>query len=683
MSLNIGLGIDVGGTNTDAVLIDLGERKILSFAKAPTTKDDLAKGISDVLKRLDRVYFPKISLISLSTTLATNSIVEGVRRRVCGILIGYGSEDYLPELKEEVVRVSGGHTVQGEEKEPLDLDRVRTILDSTKERVEAYAVCGYFSVRNPDHELQVKRLIQESTDRPVVCGHEISLQLDAVKRATTALLNAHLIPIIHQLIASVKRVFQEQHIVAPLMIVKGDGSLMSESVIRDRPIETILSGPAASVIGAKYLLEQSGEVQNAVVVDIGGTTTDIALLKEGLPYLNPNGARVGNWQTNVIAIDIRTIALGGDSQISLDEEERLKVGPKRIIPLAYLGYCYPKVNEELRRIYEDRSLSHWKNQTDFWIRVGQKTEEGLDPLSERILTEVTEKPLSLFQLVRITEQMPSEILRRISYLERRSLVQKSGVTPTDILHITGIFQAWDRDAAERGVRLLCDHKKMGLSMLVQRLEEAMDRSMGIEILKILLSGSIHSARELDECEFCSFFLDQSLHRGASTEGIQFKINLRDKIIGIGAPAHAFLPALAEKLGTQAVIPFYAGVANAVGAVTSAIVIKEDLFIKPFQGGFRLHCSTGIGFYDDLEEATEESKKRLRETVYQKAKRAGAEEIEVLIDEKESWATTQGGDSIFIEKTITARAMGNPKMYADPSAMTPPSPRPGEGKGEGF
>jgi N-methylhydantoinase A/oxoprolinase/acetone carboxylase beta subunit len=421
------------------------------------------------------------------------------------------------------------------------------------------------------------------------------------------------------------------------------------------------------VIGAKYLLEQSGEVQNAVVVDIGGTTTDIALLKEGLPYLNPIGARVGNWQTNIVAIDIRTIALGGDSQISLDEEERLKVGPKRIIPLSYLAYCYPKVNEELRRIYEDRSLSHWKNQTDFWIRVGQKTEEGLDPLSERILTEVTEKPLSLFQLVRITEQMPSEILRRVSYLERRSLVQKSGVTPTDILHITGIFQAWDRDAAERGVRLLCDHKKMGLSMLVQRLEEAMDRSMGIEILKILLSGSIHSARGLDECEFCGFFLDQSLHRGASTEGIQFKISLRDKIIGIGAPAHAFLPALAEKLGTQAVIPFYAGVANAVGAVTSAIVIKEDLFIKPFQGGFRLHCSTGIGFYDDLEEATEESKKRLRETVYQKAKRAGAEEIEVLIDEKESWATTQGGDSIFIEKTITARAMGNPKMYADSPA----------------
>ena len=664
MSLNIGLGIDVGGTNTDAVLIDLSERKILSFAKAPTTKDDFAKGIADVLRRLDRVYFPKINLISLSTTLATNSIVEGVRRRISGILIGYGPDDYPAELKEEIAHVSGGHTVQGEEKERLDLDRVKAILETTKDRVEAYAVCGYFSVRNPDHELRVKRLIQESTDRPVVCGHEISLQLDAIKRATTALLNAHLIPIIHQLIDSVKRVFREENINAPLMVVKGDGSLMSEAVIQDRPIETILSGPAASVIGAKYLLEQSGEVRNAVVVDIGGTTTDIALLKEGLPYLNPQGARVGNWQTNVIAIDIRTIALGGDSEIRVDEEGKVRVGPKRIIPLAYLGYCHPKIDEELKRIDDDKGFSPWRNQTDFWVRIGQRMEEGLDSLSERILAEVTEEPLSLFQLARITGQMPSEILRRVSYLERRSLIQKGGVTPTDLLHIKGIFQAWDRDAAERGVRILCRQSKVNLPALVQKLEEAMDRSMGVQILELLLSGAIPSPKALNECDFCSLFLDQSFRKGLSPEGVQFKISLRDKIIGIGAPAHAFLPSLAEKLGTQAVIPFYAGVANAVGAVTSAIVVKEEIFIKPFQAGFRLHSSTGVAFFGDLGEATEEGKKHLHETAYQKAKRAGAEEVEVIIDEKENWGTTKGGDPIFIEKTITARAMGNPKMYSE-------------------
>jgi N-methylhydantoinase A/oxoprolinase/acetone carboxylase beta subunit len=113
MGSKIGLGIDVGGTNTDAVLIDLEEGKILSFAKAPTTRDDLARGIRDVLYRLDRVRFPKIALISLSTTLATNSIVEGVRRRVCGILIGYEPGDYRSDLTDEIFLIPGGHTVLG------------------------------------------------------------------------------------------------------------------------------------------------------------------------------------------------------------------------------------------------------------------------------------------------------------------------------------------------------------------------------------------------------------------------------------------------------------------------------------------------------------------------------------------------------------------------------------------
>lgn len=668
MSSNIGLGIDVGGTNTDAVLIDLSERKVLSFAKAPTTKDDLSKGIDDVLKRLDRIYFPKISLVSLSTTLATNSIVEGVRRRVCGILIGYGPDECPRELKEEVVLIPGGHTVLGEEKEPLDLDRVKAVLHKTKDEIEAYAVCGYFSVRNPDHELRVKRLIQEKIGKPVVCGHEISLQLDAVKRATTAILNAHLIPIIHQLIDSAKREFRRENIAAPLMIVKGDGSLMSESVIQDRPIETILSGPAASVIGAKYLLERSGETQNAVIVDIGGTTTDIALLRDGLPRLNPKGARVGNWQTNVIAIDIRTIALGGDSQITFDDKGNLRVGPKRVIPLSYLGYCYPRIHEELERIHEDRSLPSWENNVEFWIRVGRRTENGLDPLAEEILSAVADKPLSLFQLFRKTGRSPAEVQRRVSCLESRSLIQKSGLTPTDILHIRGIFQAWDREAAERGALIICDRSKIGVSTLVQKLEETMDRSMGLQILELILSDSTDSKR-LDECKFCSFFLDQSFRRGTLLEQVQFKLNLRDKIVGIGAPAHAFLPSVAEKLGTQAVIPFYAGVANAVGAITSAIIIKEELLIKPFERGFRLYPSSRMAFYNDLGEATWEGKKRLREITLQKAKEAGAEEVEVFLDERESWATTPTGDSVFIEKVIIAQGTGNPKMYSDSLSPT--------------
>jgi N-methylhydantoinase A/oxoprolinase/acetone carboxylase beta subunit len=423
------------------------------------------------------------------------------------------------------------------------------------------------------------------------------------------------------------------------------------------------------VIGAKYLLERSGETQNAIIIDIGGTTTDLALLKGGLPRLNPNGAKIGNWQTNVVAIDMRTIALGGDSEIIFDNEGNLGVGPKRIIPLSYLGYCYPRIRQELMRIYEDRSLLPLTNDTGFWVRVGKKKEHGIDSFTEKILSEVTENPLSLFQLMKTTGQSLGEILKRTSYLERGGLIQKSGLTPTDILHIKGIFQGWDKEAAELGALILCDRLKVALATLVQKLEETMDRSVGLQILELILSELVHSKQELNGCKFCSLFLDQSFRRGALIEGVQFRINLQDKIIGVGAPAHAFLPSVAEKLGTQAIIPFYAGVANAIGAITSAIVIKEMLFIKPFERGFRIFSSSGMAFFKDLEEATEEGKRRLREIAFQKASEAGAEKVEVFLDEKEIWATTRGGDSIFIEKVIIAQGMGNPRMYSDGPSQT--------------
>jgi hypothetical protein len=142
--------------------------------------------------------------------------------------------------------------------------------------------------------------------------------------------------------------------------------------------------------------------------------------------------------------------------------------------------------------------------------------------------------------------------------------------------------------------------------------------------------------------------------------------LRDRIIGIGAPAHAFLPSVAEKLGTQAIVPFYAGVANAIGAITSAILVQEEILIKPFQVGFRLHSSVGMTFFTELAEATDHGKKLLVDLTLQKAKKSGASDVEVVMDEKEIWVTLETGAVILIEKKITARGMGNPRLYSDES-----------------
>jgi len=498
----------------------------------------------------------------------------------------------------------------------------------------------------------------------VICGHEISPQLNAFKRATTTLLNAHLIPIIQQLISSIKQVLIQYHILAPLMIVKGDGSLMSERMAQDRPIETVLSGPASSVIGAKYLLEQSGELKSAIIIDIGGTTTDISIIKDGFPRLNPNGVRIGNWQTNVMAIDLRSIPLGGDSEIIVESDGKVRIGPRRIIPLSYLGYYYPKIHEELKRMEEDSPQFLQRNPPNFWIRVTMETEEGLDFLSQLILSETTGNPCTLYQLIKRTGEKTSEILRRLWYLEARDLIQKSGVTPTDILHLKGIFQAWDLEAAKRGVKILCKQSGIELLALIKRLREIMDRSIGVQILELILADSFSTNKRIDECEYCKLFLDQSFRENSIGKDIEFKVRLKDKIIGIGAPAHAFLPSLSKKMGTQVIIPFYAGVANAIGAITSAIIIKEEAIIKPYLNGYRLYTSLGFTFFEDLQSVTEEAKKKVESILFEKAKVCGADKIEIIIEEKENWATAKGGEKIFIEKKILGQAIGNPKMYSE-------------------
>ncbi len=272
------LGIDTGGTYTDAVLLD-EERGVLTSSKALTTRYDLSVGISEALGtaiRQSKLEKPgeDIQLISLSTTLATNAIVEGQGSPICLILIGY-SPDALEQaglgrimLNDLLVFVPGSHNQDGEEKELLNLGLVRSAIEEHSPRVAAFAVSGYCAGRNPEHENSVRRLIQKSCGLPVTCGGELTSNLHSTRRAVTAALNARLIPLLTRLIRAVEEILQRQNIQAPLMVLKGDGTLVSSRFAMTHPIETILSGPAASVVGSIFL---TGE-EDACVVDMGGTT---------------------------------------------------------------------------------------------------------------------------------------------------------------------------------------------------------------------------------------------------------------------------------------------------------------------------------------------------------------------------------------------------------------------------
>ncbi|MBV8653953.1 MAG: hydantoinase/oxoprolinase family protein, partial [Alphaproteobacteria bacterium] len=303
------LGVDTGGTYTDAVVLAAGKR-VVATAKELTTKHDLAIGLAGAIRAAVAALPPGMSardigLVSVSTTLATNAVVEQQRSPICAILVGYDeamlSRSRLREALagNPIVMIKGGHHATGEEITSLDILTAKAAILTHAPKVEAFSISSLFSVRNPGHEIRLRELVRNLTGKPVTCGHELTSRLDAPRRALTAALNAQLTPQLKHLLEAVRAVLATTGIEAPLMVVKGDGSLMDAAVALDCPVETILSGPAASVVGAAFLTG----LEDFIVSDMGGTTTDIAIVRGGRPVLNAEGARVGGWSTMVEAVD--------------------------------------------------------------------------------------------------------------------------------------------------------------------------------------------------------------------------------------------------------------------------------------------------------------------------------------------------------------------------------------------
>lgn len=319
------LGIDTGGTYTDAVLLEQNRTQIIAKAKSPTTRDDLSIGILNSIEKICQLSADQIEKVVLSTTLATNAIVEGEGRKTALILIGDPPKGDLPDG--EVFQITGKVNIKGKEIIPVDPQQVQAVCQKIDPQTEAVAVSGMMSVRNASQELLVKSIVEEQCSLPVVCGHELSSKLGFHDRTVTAVLNASLIPIIRKFIDAVKCALAEKNIEAPIFMVKGDGNLASLDVILKKPIESILSGPAASVIGALRL----AGVENGIVSDMGGTTTDSGIVLDNTLSLSPLGACVGEWQTQIDSAMIHTFGLGGDTQI-LTKDGRPVLEARRILP---------------------------------------------------------------------------------------------------------------------------------------------------------------------------------------------------------------------------------------------------------------------------------------------------------------------------------------------------------------
>lgn len=666
------LGIDTGGTYTDAVILD-EKIGLLGKAKALTTRHNLAIGIRDAIERVVTQSTPPIQLVSLSTTLATNAIVEGQGSPVCLILIGY-EPDMLDQVDldklidpKAVVFIRGGHNVNGEEQNPVDLAGAERAIREQSPRVAAFAISSFFSVRNPSHELQVRQLVRQLTNKPVTCGHELTSQLHAPRRALTTVLNARLIPLLSDLINSVQNVLKQKEINAPLMVVKGDGSLMSADMALERPVETICSGPAASLIGAQYLCQQ----ENAIVIDMGGTTTDIAVLQGAQPLLSKEGAWVGNWQTMVEAIDMHTTGLGGDSEIRLDENHSLIAGPQRVVPLSLLGAQYPKIvdilKSKLRRKNRNNQSMQPGDGCRFYIRQNQSNihQDTLSDLQQVIWNLLKEYPIFFSELMEALKY-PTLYRRDIDEMVRQGIVAASAFTPTDALHVLGKYKSGSVEAACLGGQIWANILGLSLEEFCNKVIHQVVYQAGKAVLAAALVGEGFPAPD-SRGDLGELLIDQIL--GVKTNSsfqIDFKLNR--PLAAIGAPVSAYLPEVAKRLSTKLCLPEHAEVGNAIGAVIGSVIQTVSVTVRAIQGGmaFRAFLPEGIRDFSDLEDAVLYAQDIAQKAAEEKALQAGAYSIQLKTERRDHivQAGSSGMEKVFVETVITVGAAGRPNLQGN-------------------
>ncbi|RLD11084.1 MAG: hypothetical protein DRI56_01755 [Chloroflexota bacterium] len=654
MRKSLVLGIDTGGTYTDGVLLDYNSHEIIAAHKSLTTKRDFSIGIENVIAAIDIQDPSAIQMVSISTTLATNAIAEGKGKRVALFLIGYDPE-LITSFKFEssfatpnYFYIAGGHDLYGQEKEKLDLPGLLAKVNEVKKRVDAIAVSSYFSPRNPEHEIRARKAIARVCDLPIVLGHQLSTKLGSVERATTAALNASLMSILQDFIIAVRRAMEHRGIEAPVMVVRGDGTLMNEEFAARTPVETIHSGPAASAMGGRFL----SNLNDALILDVGGTTTDLALIQNGQVTISEEGATAAGFKTSVKAANLLSIGLGGDSYIALNRKKNVAIGPERVVPLAYLAHQHPNVQKRLEALAKRSMPAPSPDELEYWF-LQREAPEGvsLNPREEKLLQLLKNGPKPVPELMKelgllAKNQFESKILWR------EEIVGKAGFTPTDLLHCDGRHTPWNEKASLAALNVFSNFLSKDKDALALSLWDMMTEMIIEAVINFLSEKEIpHNNPD----GFGSWMLNNSIY--PSHPHLKTQIMLQEPIIGIGAPAKVMLEKAAEKLYTELILPNHYDVANAVGAIAGSVMVTEEVLIYPHLSGVDI-----ISFYVQAREQREElvelenALKRAQQLSEERAKsaalRAGADNPQVVVETEQ-----EGMDSYLVKAT----AIGKPRL----------------------
>ena len=366
------IGLDVGGTHTDVVLVDRdGLQKEIKVITAPSFFfQSVLSGLDAVTAGIDP---SDIKRIVLSTTLTTNAIVQNQISPV-GMIVssGPGIDPEFYRTNSHYFTVAGSIDHRGREIEPINEDEIREIADQLlKEGIDHIGIVGKFSIRNPSHELRISEILQNSFEKTFM-GHKISGNFNFGRRIATTYLNAAVYPLHREFYQAVQKSLTTKGLNVPLRLLKADGGNLNFESSIDYPAQTILSGPAASVMGAVAF---GPDNEDTLVMDIGGTTTDMAVLINRAPVLNPLGIKLGDYKTLIRSLETLSLGLGGDSAVRINGE-KLVVGPARLGPAMAYGGPQPTPTDALFVLEDIPGGSR------------EKSIEGLTPLAKQLRTSV-------------------------------------------------------------------------------------------------------------------------------------------------------------------------------------------------------------------------------------------------------------------------------------------------------
>ena len=666
--MSLVIGLDTGGTYTDAALLDVDLDIVRATGKALTTRDNLSIGLDGAISKVLAAYdgIPAdIKLISLSTTLATNAVVEGIGGRVGLFMIGFDNtalerSDLARAIGQDPVNfIVGGHKPDGDIQAPLDVAAIETAATALKSEVSAFAIAGHFATRNPLHETEARDILRNITSLPVTCSHELSSSLGGPRRALTAVLNARLINLLEQLITATQKIMTQHGLTCPLMVVKGDGSLLHADFARSRPVETILSGPAASLSGAAYLAGS----KSALIADIGGTTTDIAFLQNGTPRLKKDGALVGGWQTMVEAAEIRTFGLGGDSEVKPVLRGRsggLTLGPRRAVPLSLMATDWPQIKNHLsaqlalavptatdaRFVFPifPNGIPKWLTRSETML-AEKAIASGPSPIAELAATQLA--------------------LGAVDRLISKGLLGFCSFTPTDAAHVTGQFNEFDNEAAVLGAQLLArqrngngdDIADSSRKLAEMTLAELHHRS-ALSLMDAALAHEGGGEAAISSDPILSHSLGP--HAPPSNSLVSVSMTLNTDLVALGASAPTHYPPIANLMRVKLTVPDNADVAGAIGAAAGSVRQRVMISItQPAEAKFRVHLPDGPVDKLSLDDALALARITAKQLAEDRAKRAGAGTVNIHLDEDIKLVPLASNTNLFIEALICASAQGSP------------------------